>query len=198
LRVPNNESNVAFVRERLAGLELLASQAAMSLKIARPCVGLRHETSERRKAEEELKRIRRMYGEAHLAARTELMGGLAAALTHELNQPLGAIQSNAQAARRLLGSENPDLEEVKAAVEDIIRDNSRAADTVRNVRAIFQRDAAEMSSLDLLELLDDVCRIERSRRGTQGDRCAPQPARFPPYRDRQQGSAYSGINESSS
>jgi signal transduction histidine kinase len=162
LYLENNLAPRAFAPDRLVTLELLVSQAAVSLKNARLYVDLRHENSERRKAEEELERIRRMYGEVHLDARAELMGGLTAALAHELNQPLGAIRSNAQAARRLLDAKKPALDEVKAAIEDIVRDNSRAVDTVQNVRAIFQRDAVEMSSVDLGEILYDVGRIVRS------------------------------------
>jgi C4-dicarboxylate-specific signal transduction histidine kinase len=90
------------------------------------------------------------------------MGGLTAALTHELNQPLGAIRGNAQAVYRLLNASKPDLVEVKAAIEDIIRDTSRAVDTMQNVRALFQRDAVEMSSVDLGEILHDVGRIVRT------------------------------------
>jgi C4-dicarboxylate-specific signal transduction histidine kinase len=66
-----------------------------------------------------------------------MMGELTASLAHELNQPLGAILSNAQAARRLLAAKKPDLVEISAAVEEIIQDNARAVETIRNVRALF-------------------------------------------------------------
>jgi signal transduction histidine kinase len=168
LYLENNLAPHAFVPERLASLELLASQAAISLKTARLYVDLQHENSHRKRAEEELERIRCMYGEVHLDARAQLMGGLTAALAHELNQPLGAILSNAQSARRLLDTKNPDLEEVKAAIEDIVLDNSRAVDTVQNVRAIFQRDAAEMTSVDLEGILHDVDRIVRADAALRG------------------------------
>ena len=168
LYLENNLAPNAFAAERLAALELLALQAAISLRTAALCVDLEHEIRERRRAEEELERFHRMYGEAHLGARAEIMGGLTAALAHELNQPLGAIRSNAQAARRLLGARKFDLEEVKAAIEDIIRDNSRAVDTVQNVRAIFQRDAVDMTLVDLEGILHDVNRIVRADAELQG------------------------------
>jgi two-component system, LuxR family, sensor kinase FixL len=109
-----------------------------------------------------LERFHRMYGEAHLGARAEIIGGLTAALAHELNQPLGAIRSNAQAACRLLSTPKPDLVELRAAIEDVIRDNSRAVDTVQNVRSIFRRDLADMTRVDLEEILHDVDRIVRA------------------------------------
>src|SRR5246127_4861598 len=118
--------------------------------------------TERKRAEEEIKRIRRLEGEMHQASRAEMMGGLTASLAHELNQPLAAVRSNAQAARRLLAAKKPDLDEVKAAIEDVIEDNARAAETIRNVRALFQRDEVQMSPVDLRQILYDVERIARA------------------------------------
>jgi signal transduction histidine kinase len=150
-----------LTHSRLTALEMLASQAAISLKNAQLHLDLRHENNRRKKAEEDLERISRMYGEAHLDARAELMGGVTAALADELNQPLGATDTNAQAARRFLSAPNPELIKVKAAIEDIIRDNSRAADIVRNFRTTFQRHTAQTTSVDLEEILHDVERIVR-------------------------------------
>jgi len=149
----------AFAPERLVALELLASQAAVSLRTAALCVDLTHEIKERRKAEAELERFHLMYGEAHLNGRAELMTGLTAALSHELNQPLAAVRSNAEAALCLLSASEPDLIEVKAALEDIIRDTSRTVDTVQSVRAIFQRDAVGMTAINLSQLLHDMSQI---------------------------------------
>ena len=142
----------AFAPERLAALELLVSQAAVSLRTAALGIDLTHEIKERKKTEAELERFHRMYGEAHLNARAELMTGLTAALSHKLNQPLAAVRNNAEAAHGLLSDSKPDLIEVKAALGDIIRDTSRIADTVQSVRAIFQHDAVEMTAIDLSQL----------------------------------------------
>jgi two-component system sensor kinase FixL len=76
-----------------------------------------------------------------------------------LNQPLGAILNNSQAALRLLAAKSPDLKEVVVALEDIVRDNTRAVETLGNVRAMFQRGEAKTSSVDTKELLLDVNRI---------------------------------------
>jgi C4-dicarboxylate-specific signal transduction histidine kinase len=120
------------------------------------------DVTDRKRAEEEIKRIRRLEGEMRQASRTEMMGGLTASLAHELNQPLGAVQINAQAARRLLlAAKRPGLEEVKAAIDDVIEDNARAAETIRNVRALFQRGEVEMLAVDLGQILYDVERILR-------------------------------------
>jgi PAS domain S-box-containing protein len=118
--------------------------------------------TDRKRAEEEIKRIRHLEQEMLQASRTEMMGGLTASLAHELNQPLAAVRSNAQAARRLLAAKRPELGEVKAAIDDVIQDNARAAETIRNVRALFQRGEVQMSPVDLNQILYDVERIVRA------------------------------------
>jgi signal transduction histidine kinase len=102
---------------------------------------------------------RRLEGELHQIANVATMGEVTAALAHELNQPLGAILNNARAARRLLASRNPDLTEIDSALEDMIRDDVRAVEIVRDVRAIFRGAEAKTSSVDIRGLLMDVNRI---------------------------------------
>jgi PAS domain S-box-containing protein len=118
--------------------------------------------TERKRAEEEIKRIRRLEGEMHQASRAEMMGGLTASLAHELNQPLAAIRTNAEAAQIFLAAKTPELSKVKAAIDDVIQDNARAADIIRNVRALFQRDEVQMSAIDIRQILYDVDRIVRA------------------------------------
>lgn len=85
-----------------------------------------------------------------------LMGELTASLAHELNQPIGAILNNAQAARRLLNAKRLDREELGDALDGIIRDDIRASDTVHHVREIFAPSKAQMASLDLTQVLLEV------------------------------------------
>jgi signal transduction histidine kinase len=149
LYLENNLAPRVFTQRRIAVLELLASQAAISLKNAQLYADLRQEYSERRRVEKELRQ----------GSRAAMMGELTASLAHELNQPLGAILSNAQAVRRFLAAKKPDLAEVNAAVEEIIEDNSRAVEVIRNVRALFRHDDAQMSPVDLKQVFLDVGRI---------------------------------------
>jgi two-component system, LuxR family, sensor kinase FixL len=83
---------------------------------------------------------------AHLD-RVASMGQLATSLAHELNQPLTAILSNAQAARRLLASPSLDLAELRACVADIIDDDRRAAEVIRHVRRLLKK--TDFTSLPL-------------------------------------------------
>jgi signal transduction histidine kinase len=114
---------------------------------------------ERKRAEAE---IRRLSEELRQASQVMTMGELTASLAHELNQPLGAISNNAKAARRLLTAKNPDLIEVDAALDDIIRDDARAVDIIKDVRAMFQRGEAKMAPVDVRQLLLEVARISNS------------------------------------
>ena len=111
---------------------------------------------ERRRSEA---KIRRLSEELRQVSLVVTMGELTASLAHELNQPLGAIQNNAKAARLLLASQIPDLAEVDSALADIIRDDARAVSIVRDVRAMLRPGEAKTSSVDIKGLLVDVDRI---------------------------------------
>jgi len=111
---------------------------------------------ERKRAETE---IRRLSEELRQASRVMTMGELTASLAHEINQPLGAILNNAKAARRLLAAKTPNLTEIDDALDDIIGDDLRAVDIVKNVRSLFQRGETNMATLDVRQLLRDVGRI---------------------------------------
>ncbi len=100
--------------------------------------------------------------EINRISRVAIMRELTASLVHELNQPLGAILSNAQAARRFLGAKKPDLGEVRRALDEIIRDNSRAVEIIRNVRGLFQPGELKRQQTDPRQLLLDVEGILKS------------------------------------
>ena len=171
LYLENNLAPRVFTPDRLAVLELLASQAAISLRNAHLYADLQQENRDRRKAEEELRQssdaLNHLQEEVRRASRASMMGELTASLAHELNQPLGAILSNAQAARRLLAGKKPNVQDASAALDDVIRDDTRAADIIRNIRGLFQRDKMEMSPLDLRQILLDVETLLRSDGSTK-------------------------------
>jgi two-component system sensor kinase FixL len=73
---------------------------------------------------------------------------LLAELVHELNQPLTAILSNAQAAQRFLASGRVDLRELQEILGDIVIDDKRAAEIVRSIGAVLLRDASAAAGLD--------------------------------------------------
>lgn len=97
---------------------------------------------------------------AHVS-RISTLGQLASALTHELNQPLGAILRNAEAAEIHLQNEQPDLNEVRAILTDIRRDDKRAGNVIDRMRSLFQRQKLTMSPLDLRDLVTDTIAMIR-------------------------------------
>ena len=100
--------------------------------------------------------------ELNYVSRVTTMGELAASLAHELNQPLGAVLSNAEALQAMLVSERPDLEEIRAGIADIIQDDNRARETIQRVWALFRRVKGANSKIDIVELLSGIYRIVRS------------------------------------
>jgi PAS domain S-box-containing protein len=98
---------------------------------------------------------------AHVT-RVSMMGELAASLAHELNQPLTAILSNAQAAQRFLSGKASDVEEVREILSDIVEDNKRAGEVIRRMRALVKKEEFEFASLDLAELIQEIVSLVHS------------------------------------
>ncbi len=119
-------------------------------------LGLRasnRDISVRKQAELDAKRHR---AELTHISRIATMGELSASLAHELNQPLTAILSNAQTARRFLAGDGIDVDEVNEILNDIIHDNKRAANMIKQLRALMQKKELEFTSLDLNIVLRGV------------------------------------------
>jgi len=95
---------------------------------------------------------------AHVA-RVSTMGELAASVAHELNQPLGAILSNAEAAEMLLNQNPPALQEVREILGDIRRDDERASEVIRRMRALLGKREIELQPLDLNSAIEEVLRL---------------------------------------
>jgi signal transduction histidine kinase len=93
------------------------------------------------------------------AGRVATIGELTASLAHELNQPLTAILSNAQAAQRVLQVAPIDLEEVSEILTDIVEDDKRAAEVIRRLRSLLTKGEPQMRALDINDALDEVARL---------------------------------------
>ncbi len=96
------------------------------------------------------------------AGRVSLMGVLAAALAHELNQPLTAIMSNAQAARRFLNAPAPNLQEIGEILEDIALDDERASEVIQRLRALVKKKPTDFQMLDVADMIRGVERLVHS------------------------------------
>ena len=93
--------------------------------------------------------------------RINMMGEMTTVLAHEINQPLTAIMSNAQAAKRFLSQAPPDIDEVRQILDDIIRDNGRASEVIRAIRALVRKEQPQKEPLDLNEMIRQVIGLLR-------------------------------------
>ena len=93
------------------------------------------------------------------AQRVTVAGELAATLAHEINQPLGAIVSNAEAACRLVDPAEPKRTDLLDTLGDIIDDGHRASDVIRRLRAMLQTGTAEQQPCDVNLLIAEVLKF---------------------------------------
>lgn len=123
---------------------------------ARDMLGVVLDITDRKRAEAEAQRQR---AELAHVARVSTMGELAASVAHELNQPLGAILSNAEAAELFLNQNPPALNELRDILVDIRKDDERASEVIRRMRALLQKREMELRPLDLNSVVEDVFRV---------------------------------------
>lgn len=114
---------------------------------------LLHERHLRHGAEAESRN--RMSELAHVN-RQATAGELSSSIAHELNQPLGSILANAETAELILKSADPDLEEVREILADIRRDDQRAGEVIRRLRAYLTRTPFETTDVDLNQIMDET------------------------------------------
>jgi PAS domain S-box-containing protein len=120
--------------------------------IVRDISGRKLIESEARKLREDL---------AHVT-RVSTLGELTSSLAHEINQPLAAILSNAQAAQRFLSQDKPDMKEVGEILGDIIRDDNRAAEVIRKIRSLLKKEEARYESLSLNDVVEEILNVIRN------------------------------------
>ena len=121
--------------------------------------GVALDITQRKLAELEMQQKQREV--THLA-RVATLGELSGALAHELNQPLTAILSNAQAAQRFLRQASPDLEEVDAILADIVAEDQRAGEIIRRLRRLFDKREAPQQPVEVNQLVIGVLRLLRN------------------------------------
>jgi PAS domain S-box-containing protein len=128
--------------------------------------------TERKRAEAEARESERRYREtlmelAH-ANRVTAMGQLTASIAHEVNQPITAAVTNAEAALRWLGAQPPDLEEVRAALGLIVEDGTRAGNIIGGIRALIKKLPPRQACLDLNEAIREVIALTRGEAAKTG------------------------------
>jgi PAS domain S-box-containing protein len=112
---------------------------------------------ERKRAEEERERLRRL--ESHLAHtnRVSMLGELTASLAHEINQPIAAMMVSAGAGLRWLDREQPELQRAREAIQRIKDDGKRAADIIAGLKAFYRKDGSTPRALlDVNEVVREM------------------------------------------
>jgi PAS domain S-box-containing protein len=116
--------------------------------------------SEQKRAEEALQKA-----QAELAhvTRVATLGELTASIAHEINQPLAAVVTNANAGLRWLSRDSPDLAEACEAIRRIIRDGNRAGEVISRMRALFKKAGTTKERLDINEAIEEVVILAQSQ-----------------------------------
>jgi predicted ATPase/signal transduction histidine kinase/GAF domain-containing protein len=116
-------------------------------------VGAAMDVTAIRQAEHDLHKTR---GDLAHAMRVTSLGELTASIAHEVNQPLGAVMFNAEAALSWLDGEAHNIDEARAALQRIVRDGTRAGEVIRRIRALANKTDPKMAPLDLNEVLSEA------------------------------------------
>jgi PAS domain S-box-containing protein len=121
-------------------------------------VGAAMDVTAAKEAEEALRQA-----QADLAhvSRVTTMGELTASLAHEVNQPIAAAVANANACSRWLAGNPPNLEEARAAATRIVRDGRRAADIIKRIRLLFEKNSSEKELVDVNEIIREMAVLLR-------------------------------------
>ena len=114
--------------------------------------------SKRKRADEALRQTRADLAHIH---RVTTMGELAASISHEVMQPLGAGVTNAQAALRWLGAQPPDLDEVRQALGRAVKDGTRAIEIIGRIRTLIKKEPPRKDALEVNEAIVEVIALTR-------------------------------------
>jgi PAS domain S-box-containing protein len=123
-------------------------------------LSLARDITQRVRAEEELRASERRYNEVRMelahANRVTTMGQLTASIAHEVNQPITAAMTDAQAALRFLRANPPLLDEVRGALDSIVQSGHRAADVIGRIRDLTRKAPPRKDRLDINDTVREV------------------------------------------
>jgi len=118
--------------------------------------GITIDITDRKRAEEERERLRQLESDLAHINRVNMMGELAAALAHEIKQPIAAAAANAGACLGFLDGERPDILEAREAASGTIGCARRAAEIIDHVRSLFKKSFPQREPVDVNELIREI------------------------------------------
>jgi len=116
-------------------------------------IGSSIDVTDQRRAEEQLRQAQE---DLARVSRVVAMGELAAAIAHQVNQPLGAVVTNASASLRWLAGQPPNLGEAREAIDRTVRDANRASEVIVRIRALLQKGPPQMEQLNVNAVILEV------------------------------------------
>ena len=123
---------------------------------SREGVGFALDLSEQKQTEAERERLRQDLARLAHLNRVSTLGELTASLTHEINQPMGAAVTNAQACLRFLNRDQPDVPEAREAALEMVRDATRAADIIDRVRSLYRKGSSKLEVVNVNEVIREM------------------------------------------
>jgi PAS domain S-box-containing protein len=123
--------------------------------------GFIRDTTERKQAEEERERLRRVQADLAHVNRVSTMGELAASLAHEIRQPISAAMTDARTCSRWLTRDRPDLAEAQTAASRVVNDVARASEIIGRVMSLFKKDSLQHEEVDINELIQEMIALLR-------------------------------------
>ena len=119
-------------------------------------VGVTMDITERKHAEQEREKLRQLEADLAHINRVNMLGELAAALAHEIKQPIAASITSANACLRWLAHDPPDLERARAAATRVEHDGNRAADVINRLRSFYKKGTPQREMVDVKETIQEM------------------------------------------
>jgi len=120
------------------------------------------------KARDSERRYREVQSELAHGNRVAAMGQLTASIAHEIRQPLSAVKMNGNTAFRWLTTDPPEIDEVRQAIESIVKDANRANDVISRIHSLVRKAAPSKNAFDINEAILEVVALIRAEALKQG------------------------------
>jgi PAS domain S-box-containing protein len=120
--------------------------------------GAAHDIDDQKRAERALQTAQ---AELAHATRVTTLGEMSASIAHEINQPLAALVTNAEAALRLLSRDVPEIEDARAGIADVIKEGHRAGEVIRRIRDFSKNAHPQMVQLNVNEVVEEAVKLIR-------------------------------------
>jgi PAS domain S-box-containing protein len=120
------------------------------------------------RADQAEQELRKAQTELAHVTRVTTLGELTASIAHEINQPLAAVITNAEACLNWLDRNPPDLDAARRSVEWIVEDGNRASEVIKRVRALAQKTDIEKSLLDITDVAHEAVTLVQRELSSHG------------------------------